>query len=55
MKWRYSVQFENDRGAWQEDDSFIEATEALKHRDDIASPEKKRVRVVDLEDGVEIV
>lgn len=55
MKWRYSVQFVNDDGNTQEEDVFDVATEALKCRENLASNGKSQSKVVDLEDGVEIV
>jgi hypothetical protein len=49
MKWRYSVQFVNDKGDYQEDDVFITETDAEKHKDKVMARENKEVRIVDLE------
>lgn len=55
MKWRYSVQFQNQDGNTQEEEVFSEATEALKCRERLQSEGKSAPKVLDLEDGVEIV
>ena len=48
MKWRYSVQFVNEKGDYQEDDVFGTEAEAEKHRDKVMARENKEVRIVDL-------
>jgi len=49
MKWRYSVQFVNDKGDYQEDDVFITESDAETHKDKVMARENKEVRIVDLE------
>lgn len=49
MKYRYSVQFVNDKGDYQEDDVFGTESEAEKHRDKVSARENREVRIVDLE------
>lgn len=49
MKYRYSVQFVNDKGDYQEDDVFGTEAEAEKHRDKVLARENREVRIVDLE------
>ncbi len=49
MKWRYSVQFVNDKGDYQEDDVFGTEAEAETHKDKVMARENKEVRIVDLE------
>ena len=49
MKWRYSVQFVNEKGDYQEDDVFVTEPEAEKHKDKVMARENKEVRIVDLE------
>ncbi len=48
MKWRYSVQFVNDKGDYQEDDVFVTESEAEQHKDKVMARENKEVRIVDL-------
>jgi len=49
MKYRYSVQYVNENGDYQEDDVFSSETEAEQHRDKVIARENKEVRIVDLE------
>lgn len=49
MKYRYSVQFVNEKGAYQEDDVFVTSEEAETHRDKVIARENKEVKIVDLE------
>ena len=49
MKWRYSVQYVNDKGDYQEDDVFSTESEAEKHKDKVLARENREVRIVDLE------
>ncbi len=49
MKYRYSVQYVNENGDYQEDDVFSTETEAEQHRDKVIARENKEVRIVDLE------
>ena len=49
MRWRYSVQFVNDNGDYQEDEVFSTESEAEQHKDKVIARENKEVRVVDLE------
>ncbi len=49
MKWRYSVQFVNDKGDYQEDDVFASEAEAETHKDKVLARENREVRIVDLE------
>ncbi len=51
MKYRYSVQFVNDKGDYQEDDVFGTEAEAEKHRDKVLARENKEVRIVDLKNN----
>jgi len=53
MKWRYSVQFLNEKGDWQEDDVFATENEADKHREKILARENKETKVVDLDKNQE--
>jgi len=49
MKYRYSVQYVNKEGNYQEDDVFGTEVEAEEHRDKVLARENKEVRIVDLE------
>ncbi len=49
MKWRYSVQFVNKNGDYQEDEVFSTEVDAEKHRDKVIARENKEVRIVDLQ------
>jgi hypothetical protein len=49
MKYRYSVQYVNENGDYQEDDVFSTETEAEQHRDKVIARENKEVKIVDLE------
>ncbi len=49
MKYRYSVQFVNEKGDYQEDDVFGTEAEAETHKDKVMARENKEVRIVDLE------
>ena len=49
MKYKYSVQYVNENGDYQEDDVFSTEAEAEKHRDKVIARENKEVRIVDLE------
>ncbi len=49
MKWRYSVQYVNDKGDYQEDDVFATESEAETHKDKVLARENREVRIVDLE------
>ena len=49
MKYRYSVQFVNEKGDYQEDDVFGSEAEAETHKDKVMARENKEVRIVDLE------
>ena len=49
MKYRYSVQFVNEKGDYQEDDVFSTETEAENHRHKVLARENREVRIVDLE------
>jgi len=49
MKWRYSVQFVNDKGDYQEDDVFVTEADAETHKDKVLARENREVRIVDLE------
>jgi len=49
MKWRYSVQFVNGNGDYQEDEVFSTEVDAEKHRDKVIARENKEVRIVDLQ------
>jgi len=49
MKYRYSVQFVNDKGDYQEDDVFATEKEAENHQEKVMARENKEVRIVDLE------
>jgi len=48
MKWRYSVQYVNEKGDYQEDDVFSTEAEAEKHKDKVLARENREVRIVDL-------
>ncbi len=49
MKWRYSVQFVNENGDYQEDEVFSTEVDAEKHRDKVIARENKEVKIVDLQ------
>jgi len=49
MKYRYSVQFINEHGEWQEDDVFQDVDEADEHKTKVEARESKEVKVIDLE------
>ena len=49
MKWRYSVQFVNENGDYQEDDVFATEAEAESHKVKVIARENKEVRIVDLQ------
>ena len=49
MKWRYSVQYVNKEGDWQEDEVFAEEAEAEIHKDKVLARESRETKVVDLE------
>ena len=49
MKWRYSVQFINEGGDYQEDDVFSTEVEAEQHKEKVMARENKEVRIVDLQ------
>ena len=49
MKYRYSVQYVNKEGNYQEDDVFSTETEAEEHRHKVLARENREVRIVDLE------
>jgi hypothetical protein len=51
MKWKYSVQFMNDEGNWQEVDSFENISNAFESRGTLNYQMSK---VVDLETGNEV-
>ncbi len=53
MRWRYSVQYVNEKGDYQEDDVFATEKEAESHRDKVMARENKEVRIVDLEKNEE--
>ena len=49
MKYRYSVQYVNKEGNYQEDDVFSTEAEAENHRHKVLARENREVRIVDLE------
>jgi len=49
MKYRYSVQYVNTDGNYQEDEVFSTEVEAEQHRDKVIARENKEVRIVDLQ------
>jgi hypothetical protein len=49
MKYRYSVQYVNKEGNYQEDDVFGTESEAEEHRHKVLARENREVRIVDLE------
>jgi len=49
MKYRYSVQYVNTEGNYQEDEVFSTEVEAEQHRDKVIARENKEVRIVDLQ------
>jgi len=49
MKYRYSVQYVNKEGNYQEDEVFSTEVEAEQHRDKVIARENKEVRIVDLQ------
>jgi len=49
MKWRYSVQFVNENGDYQEDEVFSTEGEAEQHREKVIARENKEVKIVDLQ------
>ena len=49
MKYRYSVQFVNDKGDYQEDDVFATEAEAETHKHKVLARENREVKIVDLE------
>lgn len=51
MKWKYSVQFMNGEGNWQETDSFENLSKAFESKDTLTYQMSK---VVDLETGNEV-
>jgi|LWDU01.1.fsa_nt_gi hypothetical protein len=51
MKWKYSVQFMNSEGNWQETDSFENISKAFESKDSLTYQMSK---VVDLETGNEV-
>lgn len=48
MKWRYSVQFVNENGDYQEDEVFTTEADAENHRAKVIARENKEVKIVDL-------
>ncbi len=49
MRYRYSVQFINEHGEWQEDDVFESPNQADNHKAKVEARESKETKVVDLE------
>jgi hypothetical protein len=49
MKYRYSVQYVNKEGNYQEDEVFSTEVEAEQHRDKVIARENKEVKIVDLQ------
>jgi hypothetical protein len=51
MKWKYSVQWMNDEGNWQEEDSFEGIEKAFESKSNL---NKQMSKIVDLETGNEV-
>ncbi len=53
MRYRYSVQFINEHGEWQEDDVFENANDADKHKTKVEARESRDTKIVDLENRLD--
>lgn len=51
MKWKYSVQWMNDDGNWQEEDSFEKLEQAFESK---GSLHKQVSKIINLETGNEV-
>lgn len=51
MKWKYSVQWMNDEGNWQEEDAFENLEKALESK---ITVNRQMTKIVDLETGNEV-